>query len=248
MIIRRDFKKTKIGQAWSKLKENPFILLPVIVVAVVLVFFWQAILVLALAAIIMLIIVKVIYQGPSLKDLTKRKRILFHEIEILEKNYMKRKMSKKNFLDSFRKKQMKLIALEARIDEKFNKEKLSEPDPQVMKVAAKKKHIVEKLLSQKKIVLKEMQISQKLYFKRKIDSATCQKIINEKQNRLIELEAQLKEIYGEQSVSKVITDLKKRLATVERQMYEKSEKVRKAKEDKEMNMAEQISEQLKDIK
>ena len=248
MIKRRDFGKTKLGKRWEKLKENPFILLPVIIVAVVMVFFWQAILVLALAALIMLVIVKVIYQGPTLKDLTKRKRILLREIELLEKNYMKRKMSKKDFLDSFRKKQLKLIALEAKIDEKFNKEKLSEPDPQVMEVAAKKKHIVEKLLTKKKIVLKEMKIAQKMYFRRKIDSATYQKIINEKQNRLIELEAQLKEIYGEQSVSKVMSDLKKRLAAVEREMYEKSEKVRKARDAKERDIAEQIAEQLKDIK
>jgi len=241
--------RIKQSLLYRRLKENPLIALPIVLLAILLILFWQAVVVLGLVAITILIIVKLLYTGPSLKELMARKRTLLSEIELLEKNYMRRRISKKDFMGTFRKKQTKLIELEALIDEKFNREKLPEQrDPRVREIAAKKRHIVEALLGDKKRTLKELEIAQRMYLKRKIDAATYQNLIREKQERLIELEAQLKQIYGGESISQIIGELKKRLAAVERQREERLEKERKAKSEKERNIAEQIAEQLRDIK
>ena len=93
-----------------------------------------------------------------------------------------------------------------------------------------------------------MEIAQKMYFKRKIDAATYQKLIMDKREKLIGFEAKLKQIYGEESVSHVLDDLKKRLADVEKQRIEEAKKKDQAVSDKEREIAEQIAEQLKYFK
>jgi hypothetical protein len=249
MRIRGRIGREKAGNMLRRLWEKPWKILVLGLLAAVLLVFWQAVLVLGLLVIFILVIVKLLYEGPSLKELMAQKRTLLTEIDILEKNYMKRKISKREFIELFRKKQTKLIEMEALIDEKFNKEKLPAKTARgVEELAARKKHLVAELLGEKKRTLKEMEIAQRHYLKRKFDAATYQKIISEKRQRLIELEAQLQQIYGEESISQVMEELKQRLALVERQRKQQLKERRKTKYREESEIAAQIAEQVESIR
>ncbi|MAF80000.1 hypothetical protein CL629_02885 [bacterium] len=247
MNLNNILTQVKVSKPYIKIKENPIMALPLIAIAIVLVVFWQAIFVLALIGIIIAVILKFYYSGPTLKELMARKRTLLSEINILEKEYMKRRISKTDFLEAFRKKHTKLIGLEALIDEKYNKEKLPKKDSRLKEITTKKRHLVNEVLGDKKRTLKEMEIAQKLYLKRRIDAATYQDIIKKKQQRLIEFEAHLKQIYGEESISTVMVNLRKRLDGVEIQRSKDAVKKRIKTSRKERDIAEEIAEQLKYI-
>lgn len=237
------------NNAVEMIKDQPMILVGTIILGLLLVFFWQAFVILAILIGMVLIFLKIRYRQKSLRALLGEKRVLLSEIEFLERDYMKRKISKDDFIEIFRKKQTKLIELEALIDQRFNKEKLPpEKDSAVKEITAKKRHIVESLLTDKRRTLREMEIAQNLYLKRKIDVSTYQKLIMEKRETLIGFEAKLKQIYGEESISHVLDDLKKRLSDVETQRILEARKKTRAVSDEEKEIAEQISEQLKDFK
>jgi hypothetical protein len=236
-------------QAIESIRARPLIIVGIIVLALLLIFFWQAFVVLAILIGLVLIFLKLKYRQTPLKDLLAEKKIILSEIKLLERDYMKRKMSKEDFIGIFRRKQKEIIGLEALIDQRFNKEKLpSKKDSAVQEITAKKRHIVESILTDKRRTLREMEIAQKMYFKRKIDVATYQKLIMDKREKLIGFEAKLKQIYGEESISHVLDDLKKRLANVEKQRIDEAKKKDQAVSDKEREIAEQIAEQLKYFK
>jgi len=238
-----------MDRAIEKVREQPLIAVGAIILALLLVFFWQAFVVLAILIGIVLVFLKIKYRQKPLRVLLREKKMLLSEIQLLERDYMKRKISKEDFIEIFGKKQTKLIGLEALIDQRFNKEKLPpETDSAVKEITAKKRHIVESLLTDKRRTLREMEIAQKLYLKRKIDVSTYQKLIMEKREKLIGFEAKLKQIYGEENISHVLEDLKKRLANVEKQRVSEAREKDKAVSEKEREIAEQIAEQLKDFK
>lgn len=243
--IKQGIEIAKQSDLFKRVKERPITLLPIIVLAVILFFFWQAIVVLALVAVTILVVLKFLYTGPKLQELMQRKRALMHEIEILQAEYMKRRMREEDFLQAFRKKQTTLIELEALIDEKFNKEKLPMEDSSIKELTAKKRHIVEELLGRKRLMLREMGIAEKMYLRRKIDAETYQGLINQKRQRLIELEAQLRQIYGEESISQIMGQLKDRLASVEKQMQDESKKKQEDIKKTEKEIAEEIASQVK---
>ncbi len=248
--------KEKLREIIKALQKNPLIIGGIAALALAIVFFTPAflaiggaLLLLALLLGLGLLYVKIKYKTSSLKEVMVQKKVVLREISLLEKQYMKRQLSKKDFIEIFREKQTRLIELEAQIDEKFNKETFPEKieDPQIKELAAKKRHIVNELLSGKRRLLKEMDITQKLYLKRKIDGPTYQKLIRDRKQKLIELEAQVKEIYGEEDVNHVMGELKERLSSVESQRKKASKKKKKISEDEEFEIASEIVEQLRDF-
>ncbi len=242
--------KTGLSAALAKMEiKTKYLIAGVLVLFVVLfVLAWQLAIAVAVIIGVGLLAIKIKYRGTSMKDLMTQKRRILHELEILEKDFMKRKLSKKDFVEIFRKKQTELIKLEALIDESFNKEHLPDvKDSKIMELAAKKRHIVQELLSDKRRLLKEMEITQKLFLKRKVDSDTYQKLIRDRKQKLVELEGQLKEIYGEESVKQVISDLKKRLSSVEKQRQDMAVKKRQDIDAEDLEIASEIIEQLRGI-
>ncbi len=236
-------------------KENYLTIALLIIAGILLVIFWQRLYLIlqtllyaavALAAIIaaILVLVKVKYRQPSLKALNSEKKRLLTSINIAERKYMHRKISEKDFNSFFKEKQRKLIQLEAKIDQLYNKEKKVKVDKEVLAVQTKKRHILKSLLEEKRRIIKELDIAEKRYLKRKIDAKTYQEMVQRDQHSLIELEAQIKELYKEANVTKVMENLKEKLSEIEKKKRKK--RVKRARSEKEefLRIAKEIAEQV----
>lgn len=185
----------------------------------------------ALAAIAVVIVVvlvwtKLHYKEPSLKALFAEKKTLLAAIKIAEKQYLRRRLSEADFNGIFKEKQRRLIEVEALIDELYSSEKKEKIDEGLLAVQAKKRHILKGLLDEKRRLLKEIDLAEKSYLKRKIDVATYKALVEKNQHALVDLEANIKELYDEANVSKVMLNLKERLSELEgKEKAGKKEKV-----------------------
>jgi hypothetical protein len=245
--------RRKLGEAYSFIKKNayylkkePLILLLIAGLGVLVIVFWMFFLLLACALAILALALKIKYREPSLKELFEKKRTLLKEIKIAEGKFLKRKLSQKHFNEIFKEKQETLIKLEALIDERYNKEKtLGINTVELEKVRAKKRHILQELLEEKKRYLKEVDIAQKKYLKRKIDNKTFQEIVRENQKRLIAVEAQIKELYSQKNIENVLMGLKKKLDSIEKQREDRLEAKKKKREAETLEIAKELVEQIR---
>lgn len=206
--------------------ENPLVFVVLALVVLAIVIFWKSLVLvlqgLLYAGIALLVVfavilvwVKLRYRQPSKRMLSKQKKKILHGIKIAEKRYMQRKLSEKGFNKIFKEKQRKLIEIEALIDQKYNQEQ-GKVSKELLAVQSKKRHILKNLLEQKKRTIKEMDIAERHYLKRKIDAKTYQELVQKNQQTLIDLEASIKVLYHEANVSKVMKNLKKKLSELEK--------------------------------
>ncbi|MDP2973935.1 MAG: hypothetical protein Q8N60_02695, partial [Candidatus Diapherotrites archaeon] len=222
-------------------------LIIVLIIAAVL-FLWQAILFTAvtLAAIVVIILIamKIKYRRPSLKELQAQKNQLMAAIKIAEQRYFQRKLSEQDFSKIFKEKQQQLIKIEALIDQQYSKEKGAALSDELRNVDAKKRHILQGLLEEKKRIVKEMDIAEKRYLQRKIDSATYQALVQKNQEKLIEAEAQIKQLYTEGGVQKVMQGLKQQLHGMEQEKKKQKKEREKSEKEKELEIAAEIAQQI----
>ncbi len=239
---------SKVNEALEEFKEKPVYAVIIVLFALLGCFFWKA---LALAAatllvilVIALIAIKVYFRKPGLRSLMREKKQVLAAIKIAEQKYMRRKLSEKDFNKIFKEKQQQLIRVEALIDQQYNKKKEVALSKELEAVQAKKRHILQSLMEEKKRVLKEMSIAEKRYLKRKIDSKTYQALVQKNQEKLIDLEAQMTQLYSEANVQKVMDSLKEKLRELEEQKKKRKEKRQKSAREKELEIAKEIAEQL----
>lgn len=246
--MQLDGFRERLEEAVDWARDNPFLAFFMGAVALFGLFFWQAILyaVIALAVIfaVLFAALKIYFKKPGLKSLFGEKKMLLAEIRIAEHKYMKRKLSEQDFNRLFKEKQKQLIKLEALIDERYNKEKQVTITDELQAVQAKKRHILQGLLEEKKRIIKELDIAERRYLKRKIDSKTYQALVQRNQETLISLEAQIKLLYSEANIQKVMEGLKERLSGLGEKKLEKKRKKKRKEKDKELQIAAEIAEQL----
>ena len=235
----------------SKIKQNQNILPALaflVFSAIVLFFFWKAVIfafaVIAVAFVVLVVILKLWFRKPNLKHLFAEKNRILQELRIAEHKYMKRKMSEKDFNNFFKERQKQLIALEALIDQKYNKSKSVEITKELEAVQAKKRHILKGLLEEKRRVIKEMDLAEKRYLKRKLDAKTYQALVQKNQDTLIQLEAQIKHLYSEANIQKVMDSLKERLSDLEGEKRDNKKKKEKGIRAEELQIASDIADQL----
>lgn len=237
------------------IKNNLLALAVIAIILFLAAIFWENLLLIfqgvfyaaiALAVIIGIILLwaKLHYRRPSLKKLFSEKKKLLSGIKIAERQYMKRKLSETDFNKIFKDKQKRLIEVEALIDQLYGKEKKKKIDEKLLDVQTKKRHILQQKLDEKKRLLKEMDIAEKKYLKRRLDAKTYQALVQKNQQRLIDIEAEIKEVYDEASVSKIMSDLKKKLSTLNTK--KKNGKKTRAKNEEEllMEIASELAEQV----
>jgi len=244
---------------WEKLKETaaekPPVFAVIAIVIVSILVFWQVLqtvlkglfyAAIALAIIFgtILLWVKVKYRQPSLKQLASKKKRLLTAIKIAETKYMKRRLSEKDFNKIFKEKQRKLIELEAILDQRYNKESEEKISKELLAVQTKKRHILKSLLGEKKRVIKELDIAERRYLKRKIDAKTYQDLVQKNQHKLIELEAHIKELYNEANVSKVMEKLKEKIAQLKKQKKTRKKKKKINQRQQQLQIAKEIAEQI----
>jgi len=231
---------------WAK--RNPAYAAAIAAAALGVVFFWEAVLftgaVLAAIFAAIVVVVKLRYRKPSLKEMFAQKSRLLDEIKIAEQRYMKRKMAEKDFNAFFKEKQRLLIGLEATIDQEYNRQKGEPVTEEMLAVQTKKRHILKELLSEKQRIAKELNLAENSYLRRKIDAATYEAIVQKEQQHLIALEAQIKRIYSEANISKVMENLKNQLAANEEKKKTDKKKRELSEREKELQIASEIAEQI----
>ncbi len=144
------------------------------------------------------------YMQPSLPDLLHKKNRIVDAMEIAKQKYIHRQISKKNFDSFYREKQGQLIEVKAFIDQHSNKKSRKKLVQEVLAVKAKKRHVLKALLQEKRRVLKEIDLAEKSYLKRRLDTPTYKEMRQIEQKRLIELESEIKNLYREESESEEI--------------------------------------------
>jgi len=249
----------KLEQAIEQLeeiaRENPLVFAAAAIVVLLVALLWNALFLvlrgllfatIALALIFgaILLWAKIHYRKPSLKSLFAEKKRLLEAIRIAEKKYMQRKLSEKDFNGIFKEKQRLLIGVEAMIDQQYNRESSEKIGREILDVQAKKRHVLRELLDEKMRLIREMDLMEKSYLKRKIDSKTYQEMVQKNQHELVEIEADIKSIYEEANVSKVMSSLKEKLAELEKRKKESKKKKKDAEEQKQIRVAKEIAEQI----
>ncbi|MCX6799349.1 MAG: hypothetical protein NTW59_04635 [Candidatus Diapherotrites archaeon] len=231
---------------WVKLNRAAVVL--ALVGIVFLLFFWAAVLFTAIAVACIFgaiaLWAKLRYKKPPLKALFSEKKKLLEAIKIAEGQYMRRKMAEKDFNLYVKEKQRQLIELEASIDQQYNKQMGKPVTEEMLAVQAKKRHILKELLGEKQRLVKELNLAENSYLRRKIDVPTYQAIVQEKQQKLIDMEAQIKQIYAEANITKVMDNLKGRLAQLEQEKKGQKKKRETSEREKELEIAREIVEQM----
>lgn len=236
-------------------KQNPLFFAGLAVIIVLIAFFWNALflilrglfyaaIVLALIFVVILVLAKIRYSKPSVKILFAEKKKILRTIRIAEKKYMKRKLSEKDFNSLFREKQKELIEVEALLDQQYNKESSEKVNKQLLDVQVKKRHVLKDLLDEKMRLIKEMDLMEKRYLKRKIDAKTYQLLVQRNQKELIELEASIKGIYEEANISKVMDNLKQKLSSLDKQNKVRKKTMEEKEEEEQLKVAKDIAEQV----
>ena len=244
----------QLEQLKDFIKNNPLALAAIAIILFLAAIFWKSLLLIfqgvlyaaiALLAIILVILfwAKIHYRRPSLKKLFSEKKKLLSGIKIAEKQYMRRKLSEKDFNKIFKEKQKRLIEVEALIDEFYGEDKKQKIDKKLLDVQTKKRHILQQKLNEKMRLLKEMDIAEKKYLKRRIDAKTYQALVQKNQQRLIDIEAEIKEVYDEASVSKIMGDLKKKLSNLDDKKKKGKKTKAKSEEEQLIEIANELAEQ-----
>jgi uncharacterized membrane protein len=230
------------------LKQNPAYIVIIALIALALFFLWQAILFTAITLLVIIVTavvaMKIRYRKPSLKELQAQKNQLLAAIKIAEQRYLQRKLSEQDFSKIFKEKQQQLIKIEALIDQQYNKEKGAALSDELRDVEAKKRHILQGLLEEKRRIVKEMDIAEKRYLQRKIDAATYQALVQKNQEKLIEAEAQIKQLYAAGGIQTVMQGLKQQLHGMEQEKKKQKKEREKSEKEKEREIAEEIMQQV----
>ncbi len=185
-----------------------------------------------------LVWIKAKHGRPSLRELIGRRDRALDALDIARQHYMQRKITKQGFNKFFVEKQGELIKFEALIAQFDDKKHDAAVGKQLVKVDAKNRHILRNLLDYKRRLIKELEIVQASYLKRKITTEAYQEIVEKNQKKLIETEAELKSFYREDQASKVMKNLKKNLPKKKRKI---SRAAKKRKAD--LEFVSQISDQ-----
>lgn len=166
------------------------------------------------------------------------KRRLLEEIRIAEQNYLKRKISQQDFEKIMQAKQARLIEIDARIDQEHRRKEPEKPE-ELEKITAKNKHLLKDLLDEKARLIKEADIAEIKYRKRQISEQTYAELTSQNRQKIIEIEAKIRNLYSEENIEKTMQELREKLRELElsREQRERNEKKK---------MIEDISEGLED--
>jgi len=233
----------------EKAKENPKTTLAVLAFLAFFLIFPTVLLVLIIITIIFgagLLAVKLVYGEPSLKELFRKKRQINAELKLLEANYLKRKISPETYNKIFREKQSQLIKLEAQISESYNTSLGKAGGKELKEVTAKKRHVLNNLLAEKRKTLNEMKIAERKYLKRAIDNSTYKRIVQENQQKLIELEVKIKDLYSQQNIENTLKEMKSKLAEADAREAAEERAKRRAEIEEIRRTVQELAEQMQE--
>ena len=176
------------------------------------------------------------------KELKEKRDELALGLKEAEKQFLKNKIDKQTFADISKTKNSELIKIEASIDSKRKINLTNDEIKELNSVSKDKKKILQDLLEQKQRKVYELQVTEKSFYKRKIDEVTFKKISNEIKSEIISIEGKIKAIQKSSAVEKMKEELKKGAIEVTKQ----KEKTQKRKSEEEI-FEEEMFEQIDDL-
>jgi Na+-transporting methylmalonyl-CoA/oxaloacetate decarboxylase gamma subunit len=159
-----------------------------------------------------------------------------------EKQFLKNKIDKQTFADISKTKNSELIKIESSIDSQRKINLTGDEIKELNSVSKDKKKILQDLLEQKQKKVYELQVTEKSFYKRKIDEITFKKISSEIKSEIISIEGKIKAIQKSSAVQKMKEELKKGALEVAKQ----KEKTQKRKSEEEI-FEEEMFEQIDDL-
>lgn len=219
---------------------KPWIIPVAFVAVLILYFFWYIFVVLLVIFAILLLAIKIGFREPSEKEMLEKRRILQDELKIAETKLLQHKLDLKDYQEMIDRNQKQLVGIEARLSKNEGKEqekKGPKSEQEMQPISSKKRHLLKGLIGRKETIQDEIKIAETKYFKRKINGVTYKEILKEKQRQLIELEAEIKKIYADESIGQIKKDLAEKLKKL-------GESETKKKDNFAEEVAEDVSEQL----
>ncbi|MFA5763636.1 MAG: hypothetical protein WC915_02400 [archaeon] len=181
------------------------------------------------------------------KELKLKRDELALGLKEAEKQFLKNKIDKQTFDDISKTKNSELIKIEASIDSKRRINLTRDEIKELTSVSNDKKKILQDLLEQKQKKVYELQITEKGFYKRKIDETTFKKISSEIKSEIISIEGKIKSIQKSSAIEKMKEELKKGAFEVTKQK-QKTEKRKTEEEIFEEEMFEQINDLVGGLK
>ena len=175
------------------------------------------------AVIAVMLIVVLVFVNKKPKDtaapLIAERQKLIEQLKEAEGHFLKHKIDRETFDKISKEKHEALIRVEAEIDSKKTEgREMSKSDAsQIASVSADKKNILRGLLEQKQKKVKELDIAEKSYYKRKVDEATFRKISSEINTEIISIEGQINAIHAAEEIEKLKEQLKEGAREIARQ-------------------------------
>ncbi|MCX8158487.1 MAG: hypothetical protein N3D73_02355 [Candidatus Diapherotrites archaeon] len=161
------------------------------------------------------------------QELQKRKELLESEIKLAETKFMKREISEEAYKKIVGEKSKELITLETEIEINKIENRLNKYADDIDKLSEKRRGELKSLLSKKDILLRELAKAKELYFKRKIDENMYKEFCKDKQQKLVEIEAAINQLYKEEARD-ILKEAERRISMSEIQEFQlKTEEIAK---------------------
>jgi hypothetical protein len=162
------------------------------------------------ALVVVLIIITTIIDKKSNKkpNLDEKRNELSSQLKVAEKQFLRHKIDKTTFDEISKKKNSELIGVESEMDSQ-KKQTLSDKDVKKLEgVSRDKQKVLKGLFEQRQKKVHEIKLTEKSYFKRKINEKTFKQINSKIQKDLISIEGKIKSIQTTEQIKQLQRELK----------------------------------------
>lgn len=149
----------------------------------------------------------------SLASLLEEKRKILQELSGAEQKFLAREMTEQAFGEFSAQKRARLVELESRIERMKTQSVASAQE--LEKIAAGKKHILREFLKEKDFLLSQQKIGEQKYLNRELAEKEFFELQQKTQGRLLEIEAEIKNLVEGQNMQAVLAELQQKLRQTE---------------------------------
>lgn len=152
--------------------------------------------------------------GRKVERIQERCELLKEQLKLAEIRYMTHKITEKAYRELVEEKQRELITLEAELGARNLERQINEfIASRSEKLASRRRYKLRQLLKQKELVLKELSVAKRKYFKRQIDENSYKAVVNDNQKRLVNIEAEIVQLYKAEA-KEIMRQTEQRLAAL----------------------------------
>ncbi|MBU0635577.1 hypothetical protein KKE06_00965 [Candidatus Micrarchaeota archaeon] len=208
---------------WGETQKLGFVLLILAIAIGLALFFYYSIWLMALGIVFFVAgLLLLATKKSTLKKILMEKRKINDQISNAEKKFLNREMTEQSFQEFKYKKQKELIGIESRLQALQDQQNV-EKSKEMREITSKKKHVLKELLLQKEALLAEFKISEKKYLKRELGEKEFFDIQHSVQERLLELDSEIKNFYSAENVGPIMGKLDHQLKDAKKAKQQKKQ-------------------------